>query len=100
MEYKIANVHPEAKIGKNVIIEPFVSIEKNVEIGDNTWIGANAVIKEFTKIGSNCRIFHGAVVGAIPQDLKFRGEETWVLIGDNTTIRECVTVNVLEAIAC
>lgn len=93
MEYKLANVHPEAKIGKNVIIEPFVSIEKNVEIGDNTWVGANAVIKEFTKIGSNCRIFHGAVVGAIPQDLKFRGEETWVLIGDNTTIRECVTVN-------
>jgi UDP-N-acetylglucosamine acyltransferase len=93
MEYKLANVHPEAKIGNNVVIEPFVTIEKNVEIGDNSWIGANAVIKEFTKIGKNCRIFHGAVVGAIPQDLKFKGEETWVFIGDNTTIRECVTVN-------
>ncbi|MCK9206995.1 MAG: acyl-ACP--UDP-N-acetylglucosamine O-acyltransferase [Salinivirgaceae bacterium] len=93
MEYKLASVHPEAKIGKNVVIEPFVIIEKNVEIGDNCWIGANAVIKEFTKIGVNCRIFHGAVIGAIPQDLKFVGEETTVIIGDNTTVRECATIN-------
>lgn len=93
MEYKLANVHPEAKIGKDVVIEPFVTIEKDVEIGDGCWIGANAVIKNFTKIGKNCRIFHGAVIGAIPQDLKFKGEETFVHIGDNTTIRECVTIN-------
>ncbi|MDA3893171.1 MAG: acyl-ACP--UDP-N-acetylglucosamine O-acyltransferase [Salinivirgaceae bacterium] len=93
MEYRLANVHPEAKIGKDVIIEPFVTIEKDVEIGDGCWIGANAVIKNFTKIGKHCKIFHGAVVGAIPQDLKFKGEETFVHIGDNTTIRECVTVN-------
>ncbi len=93
MEYKLANVHPEAKIGKNVIIEPFATVEKNVEIGDNCWIGANAVIKEFTKIGANCRIFHGAVIGAIPQDLKFKGEVTNVIIGDNTTVRECATIN-------
>lgn len=93
MEYKLANVHPEAKIGNNVVIEPFVTIEKNVEIGDNCWIGANAVIKEFTKIGKNCRVFHGAVIGAIPQDLKFVGEETHVIIGDNTTVRECATIN-------
>ena len=93
MEYNLANVHPEAKIGKNVVIEPFVTIEKDVEIGDNCWIGANAVIKNYTKIGNNCKVFHGAVVGAIPQDLKFRGEITWVEIGDNTTIRECATIN-------
>jgi len=93
MEYNLANVHPDAKIGENVVIEPFVTIEKDVEIGDNCWIGANAVIKNYTKIGNNCKIFHGAVVGAVPQDLKFRGEITWVEIGDNTTIRECATIN-------
>lgn len=93
MEYHLANVHPEAKIGKDVIIEPFVTIEKDVVIGDGCWIGANAVIKNYTTIGKNCRIFHGAVVGAIPQDLKFKGEHTTVVIGDNTTIRECATVN-------
>lgn len=89
----LTNIHPEAKIGKNVLIEPFVTIEKNVEIGDNCWIGANAVIKERSKIGKNCKIFHGAVVGAIPQDLKYKGEITYVEIGENTTLRECVTVN-------
>ncbi len=93
MEYKLANVHPEAKIGENVIIEPFVTIEKDVEIGDGCWIGANSVIKQYTRIGKDCRVFHGAVVGAIPQDLKFVGETTYVEIGDNTTIRECATIN-------
>jgi UDP-N-acetylglucosamine acyltransferase len=93
MEYHLANVHPEAKIGKDVIIEPFVTIEKEVEIGDGCWIGANAVIKNYTTIGKNCRIFHGAVIGAIPQDLKFKGEITTVVIGDNTTVRECATIN-------
>lgn len=93
MTQPLANIHPEAKIGKNVIIEPFATVEKNVVIGDGTWIGANAVIKERTRIGKNCKIFHGAVLGAIPQDLKYKGEVTYVEIGDNTTIRECVTVN-------
>jgi len=93
MEQSLTNVHPGAKIGKDVIIEPFVTIENGVEIGDGCWIGANAVIKSGTRIGKNCRIFHGAVIGAIPQDLKFQGEITFVEIGDNTTIRECVTVN-------
>lgn len=93
MDYQLSNVHPEAKIGKNVVIEPFVTIEKDVEIGDNCWIGSNAVIKNYTKIGNNCRVFHGAVIGAIPQDLKFKGEVTFVHIGDNTTIREFATVN-------
>lgn len=93
MEYNLSSVHSKAKIGKNVIIEPFVTIEENVEIGDGSWIGANSVIKNYTKIGKGCKIFHGAVVGAVPQDLKFQGEISWVEIGDNTTIRECATIN-------
>jgi len=93
MDYKLSNVHPEAKIGKNVVIEPFVTIEKEVEIGDNCWIGSGAVIKDYTILGKGCRVFHGAVVGAIPQDLKFKGEQTFVHIGNNTTIREYATVN-------
>lgn len=93
MDYKLSNVHPEAKIGKNVVIEPFVTIEKEVEIGDDCWIGSGAVIKDYTILGKGCRVFHGAVVGAIPQDLKFKGEQTFVHIGNNTTIREYATVN-------
>jgi UDP-N-acetylglucosamine acyltransferase len=89
----LAYVHPQAKVANNVIIDPFVTIEKNVEIGEGTWIGHHATIMEGARIGKNCKIFPGAVISAIPQDLKFDGEETTVEIGDNTTIREFVTVN-------
>ena len=89
----LAYVNPEAKIANNVVVEPFVTIHKNVEIGEGSWIGSNVTIMEGAKIGKNCRIFPGAVISAIPQDLKFDGEETTVEIGDNTTIRECVTIN-------
>lgn len=89
----LAYVNPEAKIADNVVIEPFVTIHKDVEIGEGTWIGSNVTIMEGARIGKNCRIFPGAVISAIPQDLKFDGEETTVEIGDNTTIRECVTIN-------
>jgi UDP-N-acetylglucosamine acyltransferase len=89
----LAYVHPQAKVANNVIIDPFVTIEKNVEIGEGTWIGHHATIMEGARIGKNCRIFPGAVISAIPQDLKFDGEETTVHIGDNSTIREFVTVN-------
>jgi UDP-N-acetylglucosamine acyltransferase len=89
----LAYVNPEAKIADNVVIEPFVTIHKDVEIGEGTWIGSNVTIMEGARIGKNCRIFPGAVVSAIPQDLKFNGEVTTVEIGDNTTIRECVTIN-------
>jgi UDP-N-acetylglucosamine acyltransferase len=89
----LAYVHPQAKVANNVIIDPFVTIEKNVEIGEGTWIGHHATIMEGARIGKNCRIFPGAVISAIPQDLKFDGEETTVEIGDGTTIREFVTVN-------
>lgn len=93
MKQPLAYVHPDAKIANNVVIEPFVTIDKNVVIGEGTIIGSNVTILEGTRIGKNCRIFPGAVIGAIPQDLKFRGEETTAEIGDNTTIRECVTIN-------
>ena len=90
---QLCYIHPEAKIGKNVTIEPFSSIYENVEIGDGTWIGPNVSIFQGARIGKNCRIFPGAVISAIPQDLKFKGEVTTAEIGDNTTIRECVTIN-------
>ena len=93
MVHNLSSVHPDAKIGKNVTISPFVTIEKDVVIGDNTYIYPNVIIMNGARIGKNCRIFPGAVIAAIPQDLKFRGEETTAEIGDGTTIRECVTVN-------
>ena len=81
-------IHPDAKIGKNVTVSPFAVVNANVEVGDDTWIGPHVTIMEGARIGKNCRIFPGAVISAIPQDLKFGGEETTVEIGDNTTIRE------------
>jgi len=89
----LANVSPKAQLGKNVIVSPFATIEDKVIIGDNTWIGPNAVIMNYTKIGNNCKIFPGSVIGAEPQDLKFKGEESTVQIGNNTTIREFVTIH-------
>jgi len=93
MKQPLAYIHPEAKIADNVIIDPFVTIEKNVEIGEGTWIGSNAVIMEGARIGKNCKIYPGAVISAVPQDLKFTGENTVAIIGDNTVIREFVTIN-------
>jgi UDP-N-acetylglucosamine acyltransferase len=93
MHQPLAFIHPSAQIAKNVVIEPFVTIEKDVVIGEGTWIGPNVTIMEGSRIGKNCRIFPGAVIGAIPQDLKFTGEYSTAEIGDNVTIRECVTVN-------
>ena len=87
------HIHPKAKIGKNVSIGPFSYISENVEIGDGTKIGANVVIFDYVKLGANCQVFPGAVIGAEPQDLKFKGEVSWVEVGDNTILRECVTVN-------
>ena len=88
-----ANIHSTALVGEGTIVEPFASISKNVSIGKNCWIGPNVVIMEDTKIGDNVKIFPGAVIGADPQDLKYRGERTFTEIGDNTIIREYVTVN-------
>lgn len=93
MNQPLAYVHPQAKIANNVVIEPFVNIEKNVVIEEGTWIGSNVTIMEGARIGKNCRIYPGAVISAAPQDLKYGGEETIVRIGNNTTIREFVTIN-------
>ena len=89
----LSYVHPNAKIANNVVIDPFVTIGKNVEIGKGTWIGSNVAIMEGARIGEDCRIFPGAVISAIPQDLKFEGEKSLAIIGNNTTVRECATIN-------
>lgn len=89
----LASIHPNAQIGTDVTIDPFAVIHDNVVVGDNTHIMSNVVILPFSRIGQGCTIFPGAVIGAVPQDLKFIGEETTAEIGDFTTIRECVTVN-------
>ncbi len=93
MKQPLAYVHSESQVADNVVIEPFVTIDKDVIIGEGTRIGSNVTIMPGTRIGKNCRIFPGAVIGAVPQDLKFKGEYSTVEIGDNTTIRECVTIN-------
>ncbi|HEU5366419.1 MAG TPA: acyl-ACP--UDP-N-acetylglucosamine O-acyltransferase [Hanamia sp.] len=89
----LAHIHPNARLGKDVTVDPFAVIEDDVRIGDGTHIMSGVVIMKKVMMGKNCKIFPGAVIGAIPQDLKFNGEDTIVQIGDNTTIRECVTVN-------
>lgn len=89
----LAYIHKEAKIGDNVTIDPFAVIHGEVSIGDETHIMSHAVIMNGSVVGKNCVIYPGAVIGAVPQDLKFVGEKTAVEIGDGTTIRECVTVN-------
>jgi UDP-N-acetylglucosamine acyltransferase len=86
-------IDPQAKLHETVKVEPFTMIHADVEIGENTWIGSNVTIFPGARIGKNCRIFPGAVIAAIPQDIKFNGEYTTAHIGDNTTIRECVTIN-------
>jgi UDP-N-acetylglucosamine acyltransferase len=90
---KLAYVHPDARLGNNITVEPFAYITGNVVIGDGTWIGPNATIMDGARIGKNCRIFPTAVISGIPQDLKFKGEETTAELGDSTTAREGVTVN-------
>jgi UDP-N-acetylglucosamine acyltransferase len=89
----LAFIHPDAKIGKNVTVDPFAYIAGNVIIGEGTWVGPNSTILDGARIGKNCKIFPSSVVSGIPQDLKFRGEDSTAEIGDNTTIREGVTVN-------
>jgi UDP-N-acetylglucosamine acyltransferase len=93
MNQPLAYIHPGAKIARNVVVEPFTTIHNNVIIGSGTWIGSNVTIMEGARIGKNCRIFPGAVISAIPQDLKFEGEDSLTVIGNDVTIRECVTIN-------
>lgn len=87
------NIHPNAKIGNNVKIGSFVTIEEDVEIGDNCEIHPNVVIQNGVRMDEGCKIFPGAIVGSIPQDLKYNGEYTLLEIGKNVTIREYCTIN-------
>lgn len=92
-KYPFTNIHPNAKIGKDVVIDSFTTIGEDVEIGDGTWIGPNVSIFNGARIGKNCKIFPGAVISPVSQDLKYQGEYTTTEIGDNTVIREYVTIH-------
>lgn len=92
-EHQLTCIHPDAQIADDVVIGPFTTIDRNVVIGSGCRIGSNVTILEGARLGNNVTVFPGAVVGAIPQDLKFKGEDTLAIIDDNTTLRECVTVN-------
>lgn len=92
-QHNLSYIHPDAKIADNVKIGPFVTIEADVEIGEGTEIHSGAVILNGSRIGRNCRIHSSAVIGGVPQDLKFKGEKTLAIIGDNTVIREFATIN-------
>ncbi|MFT5617369.1 MAG: UDP-N-acetylglucosamine acyltransferase [Arenicella sp.] len=93
MIHQYTNIHPNAKIANNVTIEAFSTIYDDVEIDEGTWIGPNVTIMSGARIGKNCKIFPGAVISGTPQDLKYKGENTLTVIGDNTVIRECVTIS-------
>lgn len=89
----MADIHPEALLHPSVTVAAFTTIEADVIIDEGCTIGPNAVIMKGSRIGKDCKIFPGAIIGAEPQDLKYRGERSEVIIGDNTTIREYVTIN-------
>ena len=91
--HNFADVSPKADLGKGVYVGPGAVIGPDVIVGPNTWIGPNVIIEGKVKIGSNNKIFPGACIGLEPQDLKYNGDSTYVLIGDNNTFRECVTIN-------
>lgn len=89
----LATIHPDARIAPGVVIEPFVYVAADVEIGEGTKLFPGAIVLDGARIGRNCRIHSGAVIAGEPQDLKFKGEVTTAVIGDNTIIRESATVN-------
>ena len=93
MIHKLANVHEGAKIADDVVVEPFATVFEDVEIGPGCWIGPNVVIMNGARIGKNVRVYPGAVISGDPQDMKYQGEYTTAEIGDNTIIREYVTIN-------
>lgn len=91
--HPLATVHPGAKLADNVEVGPYAFIDDKVEIGEGTKILPHATIFSYVRMGKDCTVFPGAVVGAIPQDLKYDGEESFVEIGDRVNIRECATIN-------
>ena len=93
MIHPMTNIDPAAQIAEGVSVDSFSTIYADVEIGEGTWIGPNVTIMDGARIGKNCKIFPGAVISAVPQDLKYKGEKTTAVVGDNVLIRECVTIN-------
>ena len=93
MNNNISVISKKAKIGRNVSIGPYCIIEDNVVIGNNTQINSHTIIKKYTEIGKNCNIFSHCVIGEIPQDKKYSGEKSKLIIGDNNIIREFCTLN-------
>ena len=89
----LAYVHPDAKLGENVTVEPFAYIAGDVVIGDDCWIGPGAVVLDGARMGKGCKIHTSAVIAGVPQDLKFKGEYTTVEMGDYNTVRESATIN-------
>ena len=89
----LAYVHPDAKLGANVTVEPFAYIAGDVVIGDDCWIGPGAVVLDGARMGKGCKIHTSAVIAGVPQDLKFKGEYTTVEMGDYNTVRESATIN-------
>ncbi len=88
-----AIIHPQARLDEDVIVGPYTVVDRDVTIGAHTRIGAHCVVEGHTTIGQECEIFTGAVIGSIPQDLKYRGEKSLLIIGDRNKIREYVTIN-------
>lgn len=88
-----AIVDKDAEIGEGVCIGPFTIVEKDVTIGKGSWIGANVFIASGTRIGRDCKIYYGAVLGTTPQDFKYKGEKTFLEVGDRTVIREYCTIH-------
>tara|TARA_B100000575_G_scaffold163976_1_gene131030 strand:- start:71 stop:844 length:774 start_codon:yes stop_codon:yes gene_type:complete len=91
--HQTAIISSKSIIGKNVFIGPYCIIDDDVIIGDNTRVDAHTIIRSYTTIGQNCHIFSNCVIGEIPQDKKFEGEKSKLVIGDNTVVREFCTLN-------
>jgi UDP-N-acetylglucosamine acyltransferase len=91
--HRTALIDPAAHLAKDVMVGPYAIVGPNVTVGERSQIAAHAVIERDTRIGSEVKVGYGSVLGADPQDLKYRGEETWVEVGDQTTIREYCTIN-------
>lgn len=91
--HETAIVHPNAKLGRNVVIGPYAIIGENVELGDNCVVGPHVTIEGWTTIGQGNRFFHSGSIGCEPQDLKFKGEKSFLVIGDNNIFRENVTIS-------
>jgi UDP-N-acetylglucosamine acyltransferase len=91
--HSTAIIDPGAELGADVSVGPYAIVGPKVTLGDGTSVGAHAIVESHVRAGRNCRISPHASIGAPPQDLKFKGEDTWVEIGDGTTVREFATVN-------